>query len=104
MAIIYKGSSCLICGYNRFIGALDFHHLDPAEKDFGLSTKGITRAWALVKQELDKTVLLCSNCHREVHGGVVSLEDFLSNNPSPEDGDRFMKEAMLPGGRLDTKI
>lgn len=67
LAIEYKGGSCQKCGYNRCVAALDFHHLDPEEKDFGISAKGYTRAWDKVKEELDKCILVCSNCHRELH-------------------------------------
>ena len=67
MAIEYKGNKCSICDYNKCIGALEFHHLDPNEKEFGISAKGYTRSWELVKKELDKCILVCSNCHRELH-------------------------------------
>jgi len=42
-------------------------HLDPNEKDFGISAKGYTRAWEKVKEELDKCIMVCANCHREIH-------------------------------------
>lgn len=67
MAIEYKGSKCSICGYNKCVDALDFHHLDKTKKDFNLSAEGHTRSWSRVKQELDKCILVCSNCHREIH-------------------------------------
>ena len=67
MAIEYKGDKCEICGYCKYIGALEFHHLNPAEKDFSISASGKTRSFELVKKELDKCILLCANCHREIH-------------------------------------
>ena len=67
MAIEYKGGRCSRCGYNRCIEALEFHHLDSSKKDFGISARGYTRSWARVRAEIDKCVLLCSNCHRELH-------------------------------------
>ncbi len=73
MSLDYKGGKCQICGYDKCIRALDFHHRDPEKKDFGLSAKGYTRSWDSVKTELDKCILLCSNCHREVHEGISSL-------------------------------
>lgn len=73
MAIEYKGGKCICCGYNKYVGALEFHHLDPKEKDFSISAKGITRSWVKVKEELDKCILVCSVCHREIHGGVRDL-------------------------------
>ena len=73
MAVEYKGGKCEICGYNKCKGALEFHHLDPNEKDFGISHKGYTRSWESVKKELDKCIMLCANCHREVHDGMLEL-------------------------------
>lgn len=73
MAIEYKGGKCMICGYNRYVGALDFHHIDEKNKSFGLSTKGLTRSWKKTKAETDKCILVCANCHREIHAGLVQL-------------------------------
>ena len=73
MAIVYKGSRCAICGYNKCIKALEFHHLKSEGKDFGISAKGYTRSWNDVRKELDKCILLCANCHREVHEGITQL-------------------------------
>ena len=73
MAVAYKGGRCQVCGYDRCIEALEFHHLDPMQKDFGISHKGYTRSWEKVRQEVDKCILLCANCHREVHAGILQL-------------------------------
>lgn len=73
MLIEYKGGKCAICGYNRYFGAFDLHHLGDSPKAFGLSMKGITRSWEKTKAEADKCILLCANCHREVHGGITQL-------------------------------
>jgi len=73
MAVSYKGGCCQICGYDRCIEALEFHHLDPTQKDFGISYKGYTRSWEKVKEEANKCILLCANCHREVHAGKLQL-------------------------------
>ena len=61
----YKGGKCEICGYDKCIDALEFHHLDPNEKDFGIA--GDTRCLEKLKSEADKCILLCANCHREIH-------------------------------------
>lgn len=68
--IDYKGGKCIICGYGKYQGALDFHHLDINEKDFNISHIKKVVVDDFVKIELDKCVLLCANCHREVHGGI----------------------------------
>ena len=73
MAIQYKGGKCAICGYSRCPDVLEFHHLNPQAKEFGMGVGGLTRSWARVKAEADKCVMLCANCHREVHAGVVQL-------------------------------
>lgn len=72
-AIEYKGGKCEVCGYNKCVEALEFHHKNPDEKEFGISRKGNTRSWEKIKTEIDKCVLLCSNCHREVHAGLIVL-------------------------------
>ena len=73
MAVAYKGGKCVRCGYDRCIEALEFHHTDPTEKDFGISNKGYTRSWKRIQEELDKCVMLCANCHREIHAQLAAL-------------------------------
>lgn len=72
MALNYKGGRCQRCGYNRCLEALEFHHLSSSGKDFSVSSKGYTRSWKRVQEELDKCILLCANCHREIHAQVSS--------------------------------
>jgi len=72
LAIAYKGGQCQICGYNRCPGALELHHIN-GKKEFGISDKGYTRSWKKVKAELDKCILVCANCHREIEAGVTQL-------------------------------
>lgn len=71
----YKGGKCEVCGYNKCIGAFDFHHLDPSRKDFNLgSTKGKEkRALEDDIKEVNKCILVCATCHREIH--------YSTNNP-----------------------
>lgn len=71
LAIEYMGGSCLHCGYDKCVDALEFHHTNPEEKDFGISSKGYTRSFEKVKKELDKCVMLCANCHREEHARLM---------------------------------
>lgn len=63
----------MLCGYDKCREALDFHHLDPTQKIFGLSVKGLTRSWEKIRNEIDKCILLCANCHREIHAGIAQL-------------------------------
>ena len=66
----YKGGECGRCGYSAHNCALDFHHNDPDEKDFGIGYQRRTKFDEKIMAELDKCSLLCSNCHREKHAGV----------------------------------
>lgn len=73
MAREYKGGKCVLCGYQRCPAALEFHHPIPGEKDFAISVRGLTRSWERIKVEIDKCVLVCANCHREIHAGISQL-------------------------------
>jgi hypothetical protein len=64
------GDACAGCGLREPVDALEFHHLDASAKEFGISTEGIPRRWDKIAAELAKCVLLCANCHRELHAGV----------------------------------
>jgi hypothetical protein len=68
------GGRCAACGYDRLPAALHFHHLDPSTKEFGLSSRGLSRGLERARKEAKKCVLLCGNCHAEVEGGVRVLE------------------------------
>ena len=70
MAVEYRGGKCCLCGYSKYYGALEFHHIDDGSKDFGLGSQGLTRSWEKTKKELDKCILVCSNCHKELHAGL----------------------------------
>lgn len=67
------GGRCGLCGYDRHVGALEFHHVDPADKRFGLSHMGTARSLDRARAEARKCVLLCANCHAEVEAGVAQL-------------------------------
>lgn len=68
-----KGNRCFKCGYDRYQGALEFHHINPEEKEV-LDTQTVTsRKISDIMKELDKCVILCANCHREVHGNVLQI-------------------------------
>lgn len=62
----YKGGKCEKCGYDKCEDALVFHHLDPSKKEMNFNTC-YCRSWESIKKELDKSILLCSNCHSEIH-------------------------------------
>lgn len=66
-AIAYKGGKCIKCGYNKCNAAMVFHHEDPSQKDFGIAENKKSRKFEAIKSELDKCILICSNCHFETH-------------------------------------
>jgi hypothetical protein len=69
LLVDYKGGKCSGCKYKKFLGALQFHHTNPEEKDFQISGNHC-RSIEKLKKEVDKCVLLCGNCHSEVHAGI----------------------------------
>jgi len=72
LSVEYKGGKCETCGYHKCIKALEFHHLDPNEKDFAISKVGYSLGWEKVKLELDKCIMVCANCHREIHENMLN--------------------------------
>ena len=69
-ALAYKGGKCEKCQYEKCKAALEFHHLDPKQKDFTIGNEGQTRSWQKIKEEVEKCMLLCCRCHRELHAGI----------------------------------
>ena len=64
----YKGGKCEKCGYDNNLSALDFHHVNPQDKSFQLDSRHLSNTNIdKLKEEVDKCVLLCANCHRETH-------------------------------------
>jgi predicted HNH restriction endonuclease len=69
------GGKCQCCGYDRCTNALVFHHLKGNTKKFQLSR--ITRAekWPEIVEELRKCILVCCNCHSEIHAGMREIPE-----------------------------
>lgn len=63
----YKGGKCEICGYDKCISALEFHHVDEDKKEFSISESSFSIGMDSLKKEADKCILVCANCHREIH-------------------------------------
>lgn len=64
-AIAHMGGKCIYCGYDKCQASMVFHHINPDKKDFQLSTS--LSSWDKVVKELEKCILLCNNCHNELH-------------------------------------
>jgi len=69
--VTYKGGKCEKCGYSRCMASLIFHHRDPKQKSFGITSK--SKSFESLKKEVNKCSLLCSNCHGEVHAGLITI-------------------------------
>jgi transposase-like protein len=65
------GGRCCICGYDRNMRALHFHHLEPSQKRHEINAKGVAFALETLRAEARKCILLCSNCHAEVEDGIA---------------------------------
>jgi transposase len=76
------GGRCCICGYQRIMRALHFHHVEPSRKRHEINAKGVAIALDRLRDETQKCVLLCSNCHAEVEDGIATIPaDVLSEIP-----------------------
>lgn len=73
LLVAEAGGACALCGYDRFAGALHFHHIDPATKSFGIANQGITRSVDAMRAEAAKCVLVCANCHAEIEADLQTL-------------------------------
>ena len=71
MAILKEeaGNCCSKCGYDKCMAALEFHHLDPSVKEGGII--GSTASLEKQRAEAKKCILVCANCHREIHGDKI---------------------------------
>ena len=74
-AVALLGGRCEGCSRSFGVAAFEFHHREAGAKEFAISSDGIPRPWEKIEAELGKCVLLCANCHREVHAGVRELFD-----------------------------
>jgi transposase-like protein len=73
LLVAEAGGCCQLCGYDRSMAALEFHHLDPSAKRFGVAQDGMGRSIERLRAEARKCALLCSNCHAEVESGANSI-------------------------------
>jgi hypothetical protein len=75
-AVNYKGGACEYCGYRKSMRALCFHHIDPTKKEFEINGSAAAISKKLREAELDKCLLLCSNCHMEEHEKLERKQSF----------------------------
>lgn len=75
----YKECGCVICGEKEPV-CLDFHHINPDDKNFDIGKQFHIKATETIIKEIHKCVVLCANCHRKVHAGIIKLEDYDIDN------------------------
>jgi len=73
-AVAFMGGKCQICGYNRCMRNLAFHHINGTDKSFQIIGAW---SWRKIEEELKKCILVCHNCHGEIHEGLIHLSDYL---------------------------
>ena len=63
----FKAKGCALCGYNKCMAALEFHHPEDNKKI------EISQCWSMeaIKKEIHKCTCVCANCHREIHAGLI---------------------------------
>ena len=66
-----SGGKCSICGYDKCMRNLHFHHVNPEDKSFGISKGGLGHGFHKTIKEIKKCILVCSNCHGEIHDGQI---------------------------------
>ena len=71
-----NGGSCSLCGYNENIAALHFHHVNAEEKSFKLGMRILSNTrWESILDEVQKCILVCANCHAELHNKELTIEN-----------------------------
>lgn len=86
------GNKCNICGYNKLQNALEFHHIDPSQKSYGIASDGTCHDLEKDLAEVKKCILVCANCHREVHANFYTVEKILQYKIFDEDFANELRE------------
>ncbi len=94
-AIEYKGGKCIKCGYDKYYGAMDFHHIDSKKKDIDWKKLKL-KSWDKITKELDKCLLYCNRCHQEIHG----LERNKDNTPEAQMDEQLVSTQQVESSNL----
>ena len=84
-------SKCCICGFDKWQSALEFHHVNPENKEFGLTVNTTTKALEKQLEEARKCILVCANCHRGIHSGFVTIPDNWQSYYNEEVANELLK-------------
>lgn len=72
------GGKCTCCGYDKNVAAMEFHHINPEEKDFPLDARHLSNTtMERIIEESKKCILVCSNCHKEIHYPAQTKEQLV---------------------------
>lgn len=92
-AILSRGGKCEKCGYDHNIAALDFHHINPEEKEFEIDLRKFSNlSLEKLQKELDKCILVCANCHRELHNPDLTMTSVTEQIKEAEDKKSFSNQ------------
>lgn len=93
------GSQCTLCGYNRLSAGLEFHHIDPTQKQYGIASQGTCHNLEADLAEVKKCILVCANCHREIHNNFYSADELWEKQVYDEEyADYLRKDKFLRTG------
>lgn len=67
-------NGCAFCDESE-VCCLDFHHLDPAQKESSVSYLRFAKSKDRMLAEMRKCVVVCSNCHRKIHAGLLAASE-----------------------------
>lgn len=95
------GGKCVLCGYNKCISALHFHHLNSEEKNEKPSYIIMRWSWEKAKKELEKCILVCSNCHAELHDDIDGIKDIVTRKLIQSQWE--VKKCEVCGEKFETK-
>lgn len=88
--ILKRGGKCECCGYNKNLAALEFHHINPEDKEFQIDLRTFSNhSLDKLEPELEKCKLLCANCHRELHNSNLQMENIPNIIKEAEDKKSF---------------
>ena len=102
------GNKCCLCGYDKIATALEFHHINPALKEYGIASNGTCHNIHKDIAEIKKCVLVCANCHREIHEGLYTQEELYTkqffNEEIIKSLTTYKKDILLYCSKCNTSI
>lgn len=81
MAVELMGGKCQLCGYDKCINSLHFHHIDAKTKEGSPSYLIMRAKWEIAVKELKKCILVCANCHGEIHFKEMDVSLLVHKHP-----------------------